>query len=401
MFSRIFVSMWLLFLVVPVATASPDPLDEFVKEGRIQAGLAAFKSPANNSERFSLAVLQALEGLEHFSAGFNTLGIDPSFAMGGLPFLRVVVPNAQLDSVQPATPEKVAGLFRSLRTSLRNANSTLAGIDEEEFGVMLNLSKAHLDFNGDGTVDLDETLLASLGQVLGQNARTEPGMDLIVRFDSADAMWLQGYTHFLSGFLDLLLAYDWGPVWDQCAHVVFLDPEPRPEIVRWSDSSENFGDWADLIAAVHDMRLELTDKKAWPRARDEFRSMISCSRKCWERVDAETDNDLEWLPSARQTGPDGATISQAQIDGWQPVLDELDAIATGKKLLPHWRMRPGVGISIKKMVASPPQLDLVLLIHGSALFPYLEEGPVSDGSTWNNLTAPFGRGFFRFALWSN
>jgi hypothetical protein len=116
---------------------------------------------------------------------------------------------------------------------------------------------------------------------------------------------------------------------------------------------------------------------------------------------AETDNDHEWLPSPKQTGPGGTKVTQQQIDGWLKVLDELDAILAGKKLLPHWRLKSGTGINVAKLVASPPKLDLILLIQGSALVPYLEEGTVSDRAAWVTLMQPFGPGFTRFAIWSN
>jgi hypothetical protein len=393
----------LVFLVMPVRA---ETLDGFMRDGRINEGLAAFASPTNNSERFSLAVLQTLDGLQQFSAGIYHLGIKPDFAQSDIPFFRVVPTNHGQASNEIATPEKVSELFNNLRASLKRANSTLAGMSDEEFKVEVNLSQARLDFDGDGIVSSNELLVDTLGRVLGVPARTQAGGDLIIHFDSADAMWLKGYTHFLTGIIDMILAYDWLPVWNQCAHQVFQHPDPMPPIASFSAVSqggefdEEFAQWADFIAAVHDMRLELRDKNGLSEARDEFRSMISCSRVCWKRVLAETDDDHEWLPSPNQTGPGGAKVTQKQIDGWMHILDELDDILAGKKLLPHWRIKDGTGINVDKLVASPPPLDLVLMIQGSAFIPYLEEGPVSDQTTWRTLSEPFGPGFMRFAIWS-
>jgi hypothetical protein len=391
----------LLLLAIPGAASTPETLDGFLREGRIKEGLTAFATPSGEAGRFSLGVLQALDGLQQFSAGMHNVGINPAFIQSGIPFFRVVVPGRLQNPKEPATPAKVARLFQDLRASLRRANATLAKVGDEEFGVEVNLSQVRLDLDGDGQCSTNEMLLVSLGRTFGLPAQARDSRDVIVRFDSADAVWLKGYTHFLSGMLDLLLAYDWRPVWDQCAHVVFLQPEPLPPMARFSQGGQGFDQWVDLIAAVHDMRLNLIDKDGPRRARDEFKTMVTCSRICWQRVLAETDDQKEWLPSPRQTGPSGATITQAQVDAWKRVLDELDAIASGKKLLPHWRMKPGVGINVEKLVASPPPLDLVLLIQGSALIPYLEEGAVSDRGTWSQLTRAFEGGFFRFAIWSN
>jgi hypothetical protein len=231
------------------------------------------------------------------------------------------------------------------------------------------------------------------------------GADIVIRFDSADAVWLKGYTHFLTGLLDILTAYDWMPVWNQCAHVIFRNPQPLSPLVQGVGSddkrSRDMSKIADLIAGLHEMRLELVRKDGLRHARDEFRSMIACSRVCWQRVLAETDNDHEWLPSPAQTGPGGAKITSQQIEGWQQVLDEMDAVLTGKKLLPHWRLGAGRGINVDKMVNTPPRFDPVLLIQGAAFIPYIEEGTVSDQARWRTLMQPFGPGFAMFAIWSN
>ena len=379
------------------------PLDEFIQDGRLRDGLAAYAAPANDAERFSLAVLQALDGLQQFSTGFNKLGLNPLLARSGLPFLRAIVSEPSATAAEAATPETTAALFRNFQTSLQGANATLAGMGDEEFGVTVNVSQARMDLDGDGAVATNEMLLASLGRPLGLPAHNADGSDVVIRFDRADAAWLRGYTHFLSGILEILTAYDWMPAWNQCAHVVFSNPQPVPPIALHSAAGER-GDIrqaADFIAAIHEMRLELVRQDGLRRARDDFRAMVACSRTCWERVLAETDDDHEWLPAPAQAGPGGAKVSTEQIEGWQQVLNELEAILNGDKLLPHWRVKPGEGINLDKLVEAPPRLDPVLLIQGSALIPYLQEGPISDRNTWRQLLAPFGPGFARFAVWSN
>ena len=402
MLARYSISFALVLTALSGTANTLPPLDEYIRDGRLRDGLAAYASPANNNERFSLAVLQALDGLQQFSAGFNKLGINPELAQSGIPFLRVLVPNRQHPLNDVATPEKVARLFSNLKMSLKHANSTLAVMDEKPFSVEVNLSQAHMDIDGDGTVASNEFLVASLGRSLGLSS-VNSGEDVVIRFDSADAMWLKGYTHLLQGVLDVLMAYDWMPVWNQCAHVVFSNPQPLPPIAQYTDPRRDRETIQifELIAALHEMRLKLVHKDGLRDARDEFRAMISCSRVCWQRVLSETDNDHEWLPSPTQMGPRGARITAQQIAGWQHVLDELDAILSGKKLLAHWRIKEGTGINVDKLVKSPPPLDAVLLIQGSAFIPYLEEGSVSDRAAWQALIQPFGSGFAGFAIWSN
>jgi len=145
----------------------------------------------------------------------------------------------------------------------------------------------------------------------------------------------------------------------------------------------------------------VTDSDGLKKAVTEFRSAIVCSKICWKRIQAETDDDQEWLPNPKQTGPRGSKVTQEEIDGWMTILAEVDSILTGKKLLPHWRIINGMGINVAKLVQSPPKFDLVLLIQGSALAPYIEGGDVSSLARWRTLITPFGPGFANFALWSN
>ena len=400
---RYSVGVSLLFLALCGSAKAAPPLDDFLRDGRLQDGQAAYAEPADNAERFSLAFLQALKGLQQFVAGANELGINPEMARSGIPFLRAIVPAPGQTNAGVATPEQVSALFIGLKTSLQRANATLALVDAEEFTVRVDVSRARVDWNGDGTVASNEMLLVSLARPMGLRMNDPTGEDLVICFDSADAAWLQGYTHFLTGVLDILTAYDWMPVWNQCAHVVFRNPQPMPPIAPHSIVRERMemAMALDMIAALHEMRLENVQPDALRHAREEFLAMTGCSRTCWQRILAETDDEHEWLPSPTQTGPGGARVTAEQIEGWQLVLDELDAVLKGDKLLPHWRMKPTEGISIDKLVATPPDLDLVLLIQGSALIPYLEEGPISDRTTWRSLMRPFGPGFARFAIWSN
>ncbi len=381
--------------------AAESPLNDFLKRGELDKALTAFAQPKTDADRFSLAAAQVLASVRDFSAGFNKLSIHPNLRMSGLPFLRAIIQDESAGRGNVATPQAVASLFRELKAGLQRANTTLSQVmGKEDFGVQINFNEACADFSGDGKINPEtESLQAAFGRILGlEPNRAEP---VIVRFDRADAAWLKGYTHFLSGVLDLLASYDWMPVWNQCAHIIFLNPEPVPGMAKVEDPRASWDKWPDLIAAIHDMRLEPVDVEGPKRFRDSFLMMIAESRICWQRALEEKDNVNEWLPNPSQKGPRGLTVTRAEIDGWFKVLDELEAIARGKKLLPHWRLRGKLGINVDKFVAAPPKLDLVLWIQGSAFLPYVEEGPMSDAETWRSLTGPFGPGFFQFAIWSN
>jgi len=394
----------ILTLACTLALSSPlaaaPPLQRFLERGEVAKGLAAYEGEEEAAAKFSLATLQVLEGIQSFSQGFQALGIRSELAQSGLPFLRMVTPAPGSGPIETATPAGVASLFLDLRSSLIKANETLASIGDAPFSVEIDLADSRLDFDHDGTVADEETLLAGFGRLLAVR-HPDSAKGLPITFDSSDAAWLEGYTHVVIGMLDLLTAYDWMPVWNQSAHVVFEKPDPVPAIAEVLGPDRGMGRWADYIAALHDMRLPLVDPEGPTRAQNRFLQMIACSRLCWERVLAEEDDTQEWLPNPKQTGPGGSEISQEEIDAWLEVLDEMEAVAVGKKLLPHWRFKPDLGINIDALVRDPPPLDLVLMVQGSALLPYTEEGEVSDAARWRELRQPFGRRFWTFAIWSN
>ncbi|MCC5875518.1 MAG: hypothetical protein JJU11_04795 [Candidatus Sumerlaeia bacterium] len=382
---------------------TPTDLDGFLQTGMIREGLAHFANSTDNAGRFSLAFLQVADGVQRFSGGMNQLGfrqdLDRSFQ--GLPFFRIVGPGGLTGGGETATPEKIAALFSDLRGAFQLANETVSAVDDEEFKVEVNLGKIRLDLTGDGNPG--EPLMDVLAATMGMMPQGDE--EVIIRFDSGDAAWLQGYTHVLTGMLEVLLAYDWQPVWDQAAHMIFENPEPAPAVAAFDPTPADFGMdtglIADLIATIHAINLEVSDPEGLARARDSFLGMVASSRLSWERILAETDNDHEWVPSPTQTGPLGATITQEEIDGWMDVLDELEAVLTGEKLMPHWRLSPGQGINVDKLVTDPPRLDLIMLLQGSAIAPYIESGDVSDMDTWEALTGPFGGNFAGFAIWVN
>jgi hypothetical protein len=143
-------------------------------------------------------------------------------------------------------------------------------------------------------------------------------------------------------------------------------------------------------------------------------AMIAQSRLSWERALAETDNVQEWIPNPNQTSVMGMTVPREMITGWSSVLDELEAILEGKKLIPYWRKyqrnifsptaevpKRGTGINLRKFFHQPQNFDLVLTIQGTNVEPFLEEGSLSTPEAWDELVRVFRGEFFGFAIWFN
>ena len=67
----------------------------------------------------------------------------------------------------------------------------------------------------------------------------------------------------------------------------------------------------------------------------------------------------------------GQTVGAGMADSWKGVLDEIDALLDGEKLIPYWRVSipewnsdvaPGrnVGINLARLLNDPGDMDVVL-----------------------------------------
>ena len=132
---------------------------------------------------------------------------------------------------------------------------------------------------------------------------------------------------------------------------------------------------ADFISFFH-IRWPVADAALMAGVRQHIKSMIALSRESWDSIEAETDDDLEWLPNAHQKSPfESVQVSAEQIAAWRGVLDQAEEVIDGKKLVPHWRFTKGFNLA--RVFDAPQPFDTVLWITGPAALPYLEDGPVS------------------------
>ena len=157
---------------------------------------------------------------------------------------------------------------------------------------------------------------------------------------------------------------------------------------------------ADLVAFVHLLRWPVTEPERMAAALAHFEGMATMSRETARRIAAETDDRSEWIPAPGQSGVvAGLPIDETTVVAWMGVLDEIDAILAGRLLVPHWRFEQGV--NLRRMFLEPGALDLVLILQGAGVEPYLEPGPVADARTWEALSGAFGGRFLPYAIWLN
>jgi len=103
----------------------------------------------------------------------------------------------------------------------------------------------------------------------------------------------------------------------------------------------------------------------------------------------------------------GARVTEAMVIAWGEIMNESERILRGELLIPFWRSddvagaENQTGINLRRVFLEPRRFDLLLWVQGSDAAPYLEEGKLSEGSTWRSLRSEFGSHFPGFALWFN
>lgn len=400
-------------------SAAEDISDE-VQKHLAQGDLAAAKShidqiltaqPDHAQARFASGVVQVLQAVEKLAQEQYRYGAFGDLTRA-VPVLRIPVPvNPNPEEV---TYAQVRDVFAHFQQRLLTAESELAKVVlTAEVKLPLDLATIRLDLDGDGVARDEEVFLGVLGVVNRVNERQKQAF--LVTFDNGDVPWLRGYCHFLCAFCDMVLAYDHQELFDACAQVIYprhVPSEHHPMKLE-SDERNPEGYFLDVIAAIHLMKFPLKDAGRMRSAHGHFLEMIRTSRESWKLIAAETDDDHEWLPEPGQTGVLQVPVTREMVEGWHGVLDEMEDLLQGEKLVPFWRdytrvMGPGVaipnwgrGVNLNKFFLEPGDFDLVLTVQGTGVLPYLENGKLSHPETWDSLSRVFGGRFFGFAVWFN
>ena len=182
--------------------------------------------------------------------------------------------------------------------------------------------------------------------------------------DETPDEWNQRYAQHNMGYIAARRAWAESPEGQQYDNIT------RARDALW------MGGIADAIAFVHLLDWPVVQPDRMKEARQHLLQMISLSRENWRRIKAETDNKVEWLPGPQQTSlMENLRVTADRVQGWNIFLDEFEAVLNGTRLIPHWRIATkGRGINLKRLFDEPSNLDLVLLMQGSAALPYLEDG---------------------------
>lgn len=416
----------ILVLTVSARTDETDAAQKLFSAVDITSRTALLKQIEQTAGQpqsvYALGAMQFFVALERFAQGLHDHGFQTPRTML-LPLMRLPVPaNPQ---ARPITYEQWRRMLQDLNDGLVQAGQTLATVpDSATIAIEVDLARLRIDLNGDGLLTGDESLAAMMlsmsapGRSRGADADGQPQLPAFL-FDRADGYWLEGYARFLIANTEFWLAHDFETSFNTGFQLFF--PNTRFPIDQYAGAPADAerlravqnqagrggmfeNSIFDLVSLIHTVNWEVVEPERRRAIRTHLLEMIRLSRRNWQAIEAETDNDREWLPGPQQPGTHpltGLDVSQETVDGWQDALDVFEMVLNGDALIPHPRFND-VGINLKRFFEEPARFDLVLSITGPAMLPFVEPGNVLSGSQWRQVTRQFGRrNFWAFAVWFN
>jgi len=345
--------------------------------------LAALAAPTP-SERFALGGVRFLGGVERaLQTRWRTGLSDGLVTLVDLPILRL--PIAENPNPAPFEGAIIAALFAGVGTDMAGAIPLLEGIGADEaVGLMIDTGDIWFDIDMDGRRSAGEGLVDLVGLGLtGGFGEALPGAQ--VRFDTADAAWLAAYAHLLAGLADLVTAFDPAAAIDDtlAARRAMADLNAAVGQPFGAGMGYEFADYADLAVMVVGALERQPDPALTRSAQAHWLAVIGQNRLFWQRVATETDNAAEWIPNKAQVSALNLPFPPDTGQAWLNVLKDAEDLLTGRSLLPHWRLGDGAGVDLNALMQDPPVVDVLGIVHGMTLVPYMRQGRLINGdSLW-------------------
>lgn len=397
-------------LALPAAARAQDSSAEIASRhltgGTLAAGDEALVArlaadPSDADAHLGLGLIRFARAVETLGQGLYRHGLRTPRNLP-IPFLRMPVPVNPRP--EPISYDQARAIYVRFLADLAAVEAHLARQPAGEAKVRVDIAAIQLDFNANGRADPEERLSHVVQGLMRVSGRAEP---FPVAFDAADAIWLRGYTHVLSAVLQFALAHDWQATFEATAHLFFEGARSDARLQQ-GDASPILGmgqggesALADTIAFLHLVRWRVVEPQRLLAARDHLKEVVRLSRLNWAAIQAETDDDLEWVPSPRQRNAavQALTVTPERMAAWFQALDAFEAVLEGRKLIPHWRFSQGIDLS--RIVTEPRDFDLVLWVTGHAAMSYLRDGDTLSREEWLAWQRIFGGHFLGYAIWFN
>ena len=396
-----------------LATASYAAPSDLIRENGLQGAMDILtaQDTLTDSDRLALGSITFLRGIERAYQTRWQVGLTEG--LNDIPVLRGDLPPNRAPA--PITADTINVLFEQVLADMAAADAVLAEIPQgAEVEFVLALPDLWFDVNINGTRDANEDFrdiilhaLMSQWQLrrwLQDRPADAPDPFMAeIRFDTADLYWLRAYTDALSGFSELLLAFDPSP---EIAQVLEL----RMAIAEQTQGGNSTGRgfltsddalWADVIATIVDTLRHDPDPARIQNAQAHFLSMIAHNRVFWTALDAETDNDREWIPNENQTAALGFIVPTEAGDAWLDVLTDIEMMLKGELVIGHWRFADGYGINVQAYVDDPAPLSLIGWIQGTDALPFVREGDRITAQAMNRFESMTRGGTGMFMLLFN
>jgi len=393
------VLMPLLLAAAPAELLVDRPLAQSVEQ--LQAAVNA--APEDQNARFALGVAQFCRAVEKIAGRLHEHGMLQTGVTDALPIFRMPLPP----NPKPAeiTAEKLDAILADFAADLVQAEQTLAGVNDPAVKLALRPALIQLDLNG--AAPGGEMPAWQFFEEL-RNAPDEgraAAEQFVIQFDLGDAYWLRGYSHLLCAVAEIMAAYDKTELMERTGHLLFANAQSPYKFLKRGpkvfEISPNV-DVLDAIAFIHLWNFPLKDAEKMRSARRHLLATMDCSDASWKAIQAETDNDAEWIPNPQQdTVMPGIRITQEMIDAWRAFIADGRDILEGRRLVPFWRSADGRGVNFMKVFDDPRPFDLVLWVQGTAAAPYLEDGNLANSRTLEQLERLLQGRTFMFALWVN
>jgi len=340
----IFVTVCIVALSAQAVDPPVSPAERFLHEGRFAEGetalLLALDADSKDDEaRFGLGVIQIVRAVQNLGQSLYEYGaISENTSQ---PFLRLPVPKNETPAA--VSYKELGRVLDAFACDLGRAETTLAGIQDDQVKLRLRLSGVAFDFTGAGKERT--TLLEVLVDLNGGRLEIEKANpDFRVHFDRGDVAWLRAYCHLLCAMVDGYRAFDEAMGFEVRVGSVFPNLEPS------TDKNENV-DWQGL---------RLVDSPRLRRMRLHFVKVCELNRETWAHYRKETDDDYEWLPSAKQTDQLGLPLTDQRIDAWLGMMEQFEGLMNGERLLPsnllraiHGKHPVGQGLNVKELLDNP------------------------------------------------